>query len=171
MKTRVLLEGYSQIEFHGIPAKKRQNICGTEAEGSNGCETKWFTLELLEDQVLGKTGGKGGVDSCDWFYGEAITVGNLFYWVPIQGCPGLYLTLQTSSNQVFAALTPRLPLHREKERPLKNPESSSPGEFHPQALTDPDVTVSCHPALIIQLPSPATLPYPYGSSHFWLTKQ
>jgi hypothetical protein len=39
-------------------------------------------------------------------------------------------------------------------------ESSSPGEFHPQALTDPDVTVSRHPALIIQLLSPATLPYP-----------
>jgi hypothetical protein len=38
-------------------------------------------------------------------------------------------------------------------------ESSSPGEFHPQALTDPDVTVSRHPALIIQLPLPATLPY------------
>ena len=38
-------------------------------------------------------------------------------------------------------------------------ESSSPGEFHPQALTDPDVTVSRHPALIIQLPSLATLPY------------
>ena len=31
-------------------------------------------------------------------------------------------------------------------------ESSSPGEFHPQALTDPDVTVSRHPALIIQPP-------------------
>jgi len=42
----------------------------------------------------------------------------------------------------------------------RNEESSSPGEFHPQALTDPDVTVSRHPALIIQLPSPATLPYP-----------
>jgi hypothetical protein len=37
--------------------------------------------------------------------------------------------------------------------------SSSPEEFHPQALTDTDVTVSRHPALIIQLPSPATLPY------------
>jgi hypothetical protein len=33
------------------------------------------------------------------------------------------------------------------------------GEFHPQALTDPDVTVSHHPALIIPLPSLATLPY------------
>ena len=30
------------------------------------------------------------------------------------------------------------------------PPSSSPGEFHPQALTDPDVTVSRHPALIDQ---------------------
>jgi len=29
-------------------------------------------------------------------------------------------------------------------------EPSSPGEFHPQALTDPDVTVSRHPAPIIQ---------------------
>ena len=38
-------------------------------------------------------------------------------------------------------------------------QSSSPGEFHPQALTDPDVTVSRHPALIIELPSLATLPY------------
>jgi hypothetical protein len=28
-------------------------------------------------------------------------------------------------------------------------KSSSPGDFHPQALTDPDVTVSRHPALII----------------------
>ena len=34
-------------------------------------------------------------------------------------------------------------------------ESSSPGEFHPQALTDPDVTVSRHPALIIPSPFPA----------------
>jgi len=46
------------------------------------------------------------------------------------------------------------------EATLENDESSSPGEFHPQALTDPDVTVSRHPALIIQLPSPAMLPYP-----------
>jgi hypothetical protein len=38
-------------------------------------------------------------------------------------------------------------------------ESSSPGEFHPQALTDPDVTVSRHPALIIQSLFLATSPY------------
>jgi hypothetical protein len=38
-------------------------------------------------------------------------------------------------------------------------ESSSPGEFHPQALTDPDVNVSAHPALIIPSLFSATLPY------------
>jgi hypothetical protein len=38
-------------------------------------------------------------------------------------------------------------------------KSSSPGEFHPQALTDPDVNVSAHPALIIPLPFITTLPY------------
>jgi hypothetical protein len=59
VEARVLLEGYCQTEFHGIPAKKRQIICGTEAEGSNGCGTKWFTLEILEDQVVGKGGKRG----------------------------------------------------------------------------------------------------------------
>jgi hypothetical protein len=34
-------------------------------------------------------------------------------------------------------------------------ESSGPGEFHPQALTDPDVSVSAHPALTIR-PLPDT---------------
>jgi hypothetical protein len=29
-------------------------------------------------------------------------------------------------------------------------ESSSPGESHPQALTEPDVNLSTHPALIVQ---------------------
>jgi hypothetical protein len=29
-------------------------------------------------------------------------------------------------------------------------ESSSPGEFHPQALPEPDVNLSIHPALIVQ---------------------
>ncbi len=59
VETRVLLEGYSQTHFHGIPAKKRLIICGTDAEGSNGCGTKWFTLEILEEQVLGKAGKRG----------------------------------------------------------------------------------------------------------------
>ncbi len=50
-------------------------------------------------------------------------------------------------------------------------QSSSPGEFHPQALTDPDVTVSRHPALITPSPSSANLALSSGSSHHWLTKQ
>jgi hypothetical protein len=29
-------------------------------------------------------------------------------------------------------------------------QSSGPGKFRPQGLTDPDVTVSAHPALMIQ---------------------
>ncbi len=43
----------------------------------------------------------------------------------------------------------------------KNGKSSSPGDFHPQALTETDVTVSRHPALIIAPPvlSLAVLPY------------
>ena len=32
----------------------------------------------------------------------------------------------------------------------KTKESSSPGESHPQALTDPDVSLSAHPAPIVQ---------------------
>ena len=31
-------------------------------------------------------------------------------------------------------------------------KSSGPGEFHPQALSDPDVRLSPHPALMIQSP-------------------
>lgn len=59
VETRVLLEGYSQTEVHGISAKKRQIICGTDAEGSNGCGMRWFTLEILEERVLGKGGKRG----------------------------------------------------------------------------------------------------------------
>ncbi len=53
VETRVMLDGYSQVEFHGTLAKKRQVICGTDANGTGGCGKKWFTLEILEDQVLG----------------------------------------------------------------------------------------------------------------------
>jgi len=35
-------------------------------------------------------------------------------------------------------------------------KSSRPGESHPQALTDPDVSLSTHPALIVQPPHRAT---------------
>jgi hypothetical protein len=59
VETRVLLEGYCQTEVHGILAKKRQVICGTDAEGSGGCGTRWFRLEILEGQVLGEAGRRG----------------------------------------------------------------------------------------------------------------
>jgi len=36
-------------------------------------------------------------------------------------------------------------------------KSSSPGESHPQALTDPDLNVSAHPALIVQSPPDAAM--------------
>ncbi len=55
------MEGYSQAEFYGIPGKKCQVICGTEAQDSDGCGTKWFNLEILEEKVLGKTGKRGRV--------------------------------------------------------------------------------------------------------------
>ena len=42
---------------------------------------------------------------------------------------------------------------------LKTEESSNAGESHPRVLTEPDVNLSIHPALIILSPSPATLPY------------
>ena len=53
VETRVLLEGYRQVEIQGILAKRPQVICGTDAKGSNGCKMKWFTLEIPEDQILG----------------------------------------------------------------------------------------------------------------------
>jgi len=43
----------------------------------------------------------------------------------------------------------RMPVFRHQVSSLQNAESSSPGEFHPQALREPDVTASRHPALII----------------------
>ena len=52
--------------------------------------------------------------------------------------------------------------------PLQSQQSSSPGESHPQALPEPDVTVSRHPAPIIQ-PTANGLVLSTGSSHFWLT--
>ena len=35
----------------------------------------------------------------------------------------------------------------------EDPKSSRPGEFHPQALTEPSVNLSIHSALPIQTPS------------------
>ena len=56
VETRVLLEGYSQTLVHGVLAKRRQVICGKDDEGKDGCGTRWFTLEVPEDLVLGSAG-------------------------------------------------------------------------------------------------------------------
>ena len=46
---------------------------------------------------------------------------------------------------------PRLPVEIiTGNKHSRTQQSSSPREFHPQALTEPDVTVSRHPALIVQ---------------------
>ena len=49
VETRVLPNGYSQVEFNGILAKRRQIIHGTDAQGTDECGHKWFTLEVPED--------------------------------------------------------------------------------------------------------------------------
>ena len=51
VETRVMPGGYSQTQFRSIQAKRRQVICGTEEKGSNGCGTKWYTLEMPEDDL------------------------------------------------------------------------------------------------------------------------
>ena len=51
VETRVLPGGYSNIEFRGISVKRRHIICGTDEHGSNGCGTKWYTLEIDEDAL------------------------------------------------------------------------------------------------------------------------
>ena len=51
VETRVLSKGYSQAEFRGIPAKKREIICGTDAQGAGGCRHRWFTLEIPENDL------------------------------------------------------------------------------------------------------------------------
>ena len=50
---------------------------------------------------------------------------------------------QSFSHGLAKTIRIRSPLEPENE-------SSRPGELHPQALTDPDMNVSAHPALIVQ---------------------
>jgi len=52
----------------------------------------------------------------------------------------------------------KMPVFRHQVSGLKTAESNSPGEFHPQALTEPDVSLSTHPALIDQPNMAALLP-------------
>ena len=45
--------GSPQIIIGGLHAKKRKVICGIDAQGSNGCGTTWYTLEI-EESVLNR---------------------------------------------------------------------------------------------------------------------
>ena len=49
-------------------------------------------------------------------------------------------------------------------------QSGSPGEFHPQAPTDPYVNLSIHTAPLIQSISTIDFTLVKSSSHLWLTK-
>ena len=44
------LANYSQVEFRGIPVKRREII---HMEKDGGCGKKWFTLEIPEDILIG----------------------------------------------------------------------------------------------------------------------
>jgi hypothetical protein len=58
------------------------------------------------------------------------------------------LDFQTELSQALRQFTqesPRVGLCLKADN-----KSSSPGESHPQALTEPDVNLSAHPALIVQ---------------------
>jgi hypothetical protein len=51
VETRVLPGGYRQVPMGEILLKRRVVICGTDANGSNGCGCKWVTLEKLEEII------------------------------------------------------------------------------------------------------------------------
>src|SRR5271166_3401707 len=70
-----------------------------------------------------------------------------------QGCslvaPWLHQQIENLAFVVNPAPEPELPAR------YHDGQSSGPGEFHPQALTDPDVSVSAHPAPTVR-PLPDT---------------
>ena len=51
VETRVIITSYSQKVYRGITAKRRQIICGTDDQGTGGCGTRWYTLELPEEDL------------------------------------------------------------------------------------------------------------------------
>ena len=56
VETRVLPGGYRQVPMGDILLKRRVVICGTDANGSNGCGCKWATLEKVDEIIeLGTT--------------------------------------------------------------------------------------------------------------------
>jgi hypothetical protein len=50
-ETRVLPGGYRQVPMGDILLKRRVVICGTDANGSNGCGCKWATLEWPDEII------------------------------------------------------------------------------------------------------------------------
>jgi hypothetical protein len=58
VETRVRREGYSQPEFHGIPAKKRQILCGTDAEGPTDAEPNGSPWKYSRIRFYGRLGRK-----------------------------------------------------------------------------------------------------------------
>jgi hypothetical protein len=52
VETRVLLEGYAQIPYQGVLAKRRKVICWEDLYGGDGCGHEWYTLEV-PDVILG----------------------------------------------------------------------------------------------------------------------
>ncbi len=80
------------------------------------------------------------------FVTTAIPVGEPFE-DPHQGKkrPGAHDNLPVTQKQRFAIVA----IDRQSGD-IRWQKSSSPGESHPQALTEPDVNLSAHPALIVQ---------------------
>ena len=52
VETRVLLEGYGQVPYQGVLAKRRKIICWKDVYGDDGCGHEWYSLEV-PDAVLG----------------------------------------------------------------------------------------------------------------------
>lgn len=51
VETRVLPEGYKQIDYHGVLAKRRKIVCGRDRDGTGGCGHMWFTIEMPDAAV------------------------------------------------------------------------------------------------------------------------
>ena len=66
---------------------------------------------------------------------------------------GVFFVTRLKSNADYIVVEDR-PLPQRQG--LLRDQSSRPGEFHPQALIDPDLNVSAHPALIVQSSHDAT---------------
>jgi hypothetical protein len=93
-----------------------------------------------------------------------------------KGMPSIFKRI---SDIVAANINDLIDRVEDPERMIK--QSSRPGESHPQALTEPDVNVSAHPALTVQPPPSAAIASEQiaplangfalskGSSHHWLT--